>query len=292
MGEDSPDKLRSTVLFLLDINLGLRAGDKHYYLCRHSPYLESQLTFKMNDQGVRCLVYQEDTVTKTHDGGLNSMRKDRKIVWVYPSSNIQRCPVRQVDKYLGLCPPVDNEKKRNNLYLRSLSKTTPAQWYSTRVLGINAIKKTVGSLLKDAKLDRYFTNYSLPRSSTTRLFQARVDRKLVKEFTGHSSDAVDKYQITSHDQRKHISSIISGENPSNDKPKEAVKIDQKQNAIKQNELEISLINSGNVNSLGCTCTKKNVNLSDGNGLGQILSDILNGRMYEKAKIKLEIDLTD
>ena len=200
MGEDSPDKLRSTVFFLLGINLGLHAGDEHYYLHRHSPYLESQLTFKMNDQGVRCLVYQEDMVTKTHDSGLNSMRKDHKIVWVYPSFNIQRCPVRLVDKYLGLCPPVDNEKKRNNMYLRSLTKTTPAQWYSTRVLGINAVKKTVGSLLKDAKLDGYFTNHSLCRSSTTRLFQAGVDHKLVKEFTGHSSDAVDKYQITSHDQ--------------------------------------------------------------------------------------------
>ena len=32
LGEDSPDKLRDTVLFLLGINLGLRAGDEHHQL--------------------------------------------------------------------------------------------------------------------------------------------------------------------------------------------------------------------------------------------------------------------
>ena len=97
------------------------------------------------------------------------------------------------------------------MYLHSLNKTTPAQWYSTSVLRINAIKKTVLTLLKDAKLDGYFTNHSLCRSSTTRLFQAGVDRKLVKDFTGHTSDVVDKYQITSDYQCQKMSVVQSGE---------------------------------------------------------------------------------
>ena len=36
LGEASPDQLRDTVLFLLGINLGLRAGDEHYDLRRYS----------------------------------------------------------------------------------------------------------------------------------------------------------------------------------------------------------------------------------------------------------------
>ena len=32
LGEDTPDKLRSTVLFLLGINAYLRAVEEHYYL--------------------------------------------------------------------------------------------------------------------------------------------------------------------------------------------------------------------------------------------------------------------
>ena len=205
LGEDLPDKLRSTVLFLIGINVGLRAGDEHYNLRRYSADRESQLTFKLNENGTRCLVYTEDTVTKTNDGGLKQFHKERKVVWVHPSENITRCPVRLVDKYMGLCPGVVPGSGKANFYLRSLTKTTPAQWYSSRVLGINSIKKTVGNLLKDAKLDGFFTNHSLRRSGTTRLFQAGVDRKLVKEYTGHTSDAVDKYQITSAGQREALS---------------------------------------------------------------------------------------
>ena len=79
LGEDSPNKLRDTVLFLIRINVGLQAGDEHYALRKHSPWKGSQLTFQKNSKGVRCMVSTEDTVTKTHDGGLNSMQKTKKI---------------------------------------------------------------------------------------------------------------------------------------------------------------------------------------------------------------------
>ena len=73
LGEDTPDKLRNTVLFLLGLNLALRAGDEHYDLRRNCEHRPSQLQFKRNDKGVRCLVYTEDSITKTNDGGLKSM---------------------------------------------------------------------------------------------------------------------------------------------------------------------------------------------------------------------------
>ena len=46
------------------------------------------------------------------------------------------------------------------------------------------------------------------RTSTTHLFQTGVDRKIVKEFTGHVSDAFDKYQITTSDEQKEKMSVI------------------------------------------------------------------------------------
>ena len=94
LGEETPEKLRNTVLFLIGINIHLRAVEEHYHLRRDLPTQSSQLKFERNSKGERCLVYREDFVTKTHHGGLNDMRKDRKIVWVYPSSNTNRCPVR------------------------------------------------------------------------------------------------------------------------------------------------------------------------------------------------------
>ena len=128
------------------------------------------------------------------------------MVWIYPSSDINRCPVRLVYKYLSLCPEV---KKKLNFYLQSLSHTNPAQWYSDQVIGINSIRKVVKNLLSSAEIDGYFTNHSLRRTSSTRMFQAGIDRKIVKEVTGHRPDAIDKYQITSDLQRRQVSEVIA-----------------------------------------------------------------------------------
>ena len=39
------------------------------------------------------MYYKEDAVTKTYDGGIKHLKKDRKEVWIFPSSNVERCPV-------------------------------------------------------------------------------------------------------------------------------------------------------------------------------------------------------
>ena len=283
LGEDSPDKLRDTVLFLIGINCGLRAGDEHQALRRQSPWKTSQFSFQNNDKGVHCIVYTEDAITKTHDGGLNSMRKTKKITWIYPSSNISKCPVRLIDKYMSLCPPITSESAKHNFYLRSLGCTTPAQWYSNSVVGIHAIRKTIGEILKFGKLDGYFTNHSLCRTSTTRLFNAGLDRKLIKEFTGHASDAVDAYQITSHTQREQISKIIGGRNET--------KTEVQQDYL-NNQVEITVKNKDKVNDLMSSCTVKNVDLKDTKGVGEMINDILNGCRYSNVKIKMEIELSD
>ena len=178
LGEDSPDKLRNTVLFLLDINLGLHAVDEHYDLKRESKDKPSQLSFEHNMSGKRCLVYREDSVTKNNDGGLKSLRKERKVVWIFPNEdNINRCTVKLVDKYMNLLPPVGPSTKKLNFYCRSFEKINPAQWYGEQCVGKHTLRKVVSDLLKNAKLDGYFINYSLRCTGTTRLFQAGVDRK-------------------------------------------------------------------------------------------------------------------
>ena len=73
LGEDTPNKLRSTILFLLGINLALRVVDEHYYLRREMPDKPSQLSFENNQKGDKCLVFREDTCTKTNDSGLGQM---------------------------------------------------------------------------------------------------------------------------------------------------------------------------------------------------------------------------
>ena len=207
LGEDTPQKLRTTVLYNLGLNCMLRAVGEHYNLRRDVPEKSSQLSFERDNSGVRCLVYREDHVTKTHDGGLKDMRRDRKIVWVYPNDKCpDRCTVRLVDKYVGLCPGDYYEKA--NFYLQIRQKPNPAVWYSRQVMGENSIGKVISKLMSDAGYEGFFSGHSLRRTGGSRLFQAGVQRKLVKECTGHSSDAVDAYQITSDNQRATISNIL------------------------------------------------------------------------------------
>ena len=108
-------------MYLLGINLALRAGDEHYNFRCEVGDKKSQFSFERNESGIRCLVYREDNITKTNDGGLKDLRKERKVVWVYPSKDTTRCTVRLVDKYLSLCP---DYRKKSNFYLQSLSKVT------------------------------------------------------------------------------------------------------------------------------------------------------------------------
>ena len=73
LGEHEPEILCDTVLFLVGINCGLRAGDEHHDLRRDAPGKPSQFSFQRSENGDRCVVYTEDTVTKTNDGGLKHM---------------------------------------------------------------------------------------------------------------------------------------------------------------------------------------------------------------------------
>ena len=70
----------------------------------------------LNPKGVKCIVYQEDAITKTHDGGLKDMRHDRKVCWIYPNkTDVRKCPVCLIEKYLLLCP---DYQKKPNFYLQ------------------------------------------------------------------------------------------------------------------------------------------------------------------------------
>ena len=205
LGEETPDKLRNTVLYLVGVNCALRAGNEHYALRRLGGCTTSQFSFLPNEMGLKCLVYTEDSVTKTNKGGLKDMQKTRKVVWVKPNSDWRRCSVRIIEKYISLLP---KEGMKPNFYLQSSRRPRPFCWYTMMPVGINTLRKVVGTILKDAGLGGFFTNHSLYRTCATRLFQSGADTKLVKEIKGHISDAVHKYQCTSNNQKMKVSEII------------------------------------------------------------------------------------
>ena len=120
-----------------------------------------------------------------------------------------------------------------------------------------------------------FTNHSLRRSGATRLFQANVDRKLVKEATGHSSDAVDAYQVTSDQQRQRLSKVIAGvpSLPSNN--------DHEQNQQNTEDLVVAMNNV----SIQCDERSFKPDLSVNGGIVELcsckrqLSDLVNSIIF-------------
>ena len=75
---------------------------------------------------------------------------------------------------MSLIPAVGPNTKKPNFYLRSLDKITPAQWYGEQVMGLNTLKKVVKEMLKNINFEGFFSNHSLRRTSTTRLFRGGV----------------------------------------------------------------------------------------------------------------------
>ena len=55
------------------------------------------------------------------------------------------------------------------------------------------------------------------------MFQSGVDKKLIRERTGHVSNALFKYENASEDQAKHVSNISSTDQSSNGNLKEEFK---------------------------------------------------------------------
>ena len=92
----------------------MRSVQDHYGLRCDVPGQKGQLTVrKIQDKSV--LVYIEDAVTKTHDGGLKDQKRDRKKGAIFESTDPTRDPVRLVQKYLSLCPPLHDKP---NFYLQ------------------------------------------------------------------------------------------------------------------------------------------------------------------------------
>ena len=183
-----------------------------------------------------------------------------------------------VEKYLGLCPK--SYHKKPNFYLQSLRSPTPKQWYGREVMGANKIKEVVKDLLSSAEIDGYFTNHSLRRSGGTRLFQAGVDRKLVKEVTGHRSDAVDCYQITSEEQREKLSTIIACNVEEN--------IEKSSNNVEKNVDKTREITKIDSESCTCKCLKHSNYKTN---IGEIVNEMVERNLKTgKTVIKLEIHI--
>ena len=69
----------------------------------------------------------------------------------------------------------------------------------------------VKTMMSEAGVEGYYTNYSLRATAVSRLFQNDVDDKLIKGVTGHRSDALQGYKRETEEQLLKVSKIVQGQ---------------------------------------------------------------------------------
>ena len=109
-----------------------------------------------------------------------------------------RCLVELFRKYLFLGPRGSYHWPR--FYVQTDPKREPGSdyWYTNRPVG----KNTCG-------VEGNFKNHSIRKSTCTRLFRKGVDPQLIKEQTGHKSEAIMLYKKSNLKQQKEVSDMLS-----------------------------------------------------------------------------------
>ena len=64
-------------------------------------------------------------------------------------------------------------------------------------------------MMKREGVEGNFKNHSMRKSTCTRLFRKGVDPQLIKEQTGHKSEAVMLYKKSNLQQKKEVSDMLS-----------------------------------------------------------------------------------
>ena len=108
--------------------------------------------------------------------------------------------------YVHLCP---EDTLKNSLYLQQLKNPKEEQWYSKAPIGHNTLSGFVKGMMEAAGFQGNFTNHSLRVTAVTRLFDCGQDIKVIKNQTGHRSDALLAYRRIDTDRLKEVSEVLS-----------------------------------------------------------------------------------
>ena len=110
-----------------------------------------------------------------------------------------------------------------------------------------------------------------------------MDTKLIREFSGHRSDALHAYEITSHDQRSNISRVIAG-----NKDQDVVETQKITENGDQSESKCLSVSPSKVKP-SCSCNNKTFKMNSCDQLSEVIGQIVKNRNGGKAKVKIEIE---
>ena len=205
LGEDNPDKLRKTIFFLIGVRFGL-CGLKEQHDLRRYP--DSQINI-VEIESKDALVYREFQ-SKTRQGGISEHSKiNPRVAYAFCNGVRSRCFVELFRKYWFLGPPGNHSWPK--FYVQTDPKWQPRSdyWYTNHPVGKNTFGKYIQTMMEDAGIKGHFCNHSTRKSTCTRLFQKGVDPQLIKEQTGHKSDAIMRYKKSNLAMKQKVSDMLS-----------------------------------------------------------------------------------
>jgi integrase len=139
-------------------------------------------------------VTYDETVSKSYHGGLKDLKYAPRVVRhvCCDGKDLNHTP-RIVNSYASY---VEKMRKSTNqvqaFYFRPHSNPEVLEYYAI-TLGINTLNKILPDVCAKAGLPRK-TSHCLRKTTATRLFQTNVEEKLIRERTGHRSNALFNYE--------------------------------------------------------------------------------------------------
>ena len=205
LGESNPDQLRWTIFFLIGSRFGLGGRKEHHDLRR---YPDSQINM-VKIKGKDTLIYKKFS-SKTCQGGIKDRNmKAPEVRYAFYSGCRDQCFVELYRKYMLLSPP--GSRSWPHFYVQTDPKWTPGafQWYTCRPVGKNTLGDYMQKIMEKGGIQGHFRNHSLHKATATRLFEQGVDPQLIKEATGHKSDAVMLYKKSNLKMKKQVSDMLN-----------------------------------------------------------------------------------
>ena len=195
IGVHTPLALLRAIFFYVGKTFCVRGGEEQRRLKR------SQFKRSYNPD---CYTYVENG-SKNHSGV--NFREENKVVPVFSCPEAQpRCLVYLLDTYFEKFPPRATEL--DLFYLRPKKSPRDGVWYDNVPIGRDKLKTFLEVICREAGIGEKKTNHSLRATGATALFNAGVPEKLIRDVTGHRSNALQLYERPSLQQRQEVSKVL------------------------------------------------------------------------------------
>lgn len=155
-----------------------------------------------------CIIFDE-SVSKTFHGGLKDLKYTPRVVKhvCCTDNNAEHFPCL-VNCYSTYLENIKFLAEKVDAFYFHPNRDPGVFSYQKAAMGINTLNKILPDMLcREAGLKRK-TSHSLRVTCATRLFQESVPEKLIRERTGHRSNALFRYEKKSVEQERNVSDLL------------------------------------------------------------------------------------